>query len=59
MFFAGSLGFEKRVNGSHYLFRKAGVGEKINPQRDGNNAKPYQAKQVRAVILKNKVGELE
>jgi hypothetical protein len=51
------LGFEKRVNGSHHLFRKAGVEERIN-QREGNNAKPYQVKQVRAVILKYKLGEV-
>ena len=35
------LGFEKRVRGSHHLFRKAGVEEKINLQRAGTNAKPY------------------
>jgi predicted RNA binding protein YcfA (HicA-like mRNA interferase family) len=52
------LGFEKRVKGSHHLFRKAGVEERINLQREGNNAKPYQVKQVRAVILKYKLGEV-
>ena len=50
------LGFEKRVKGSHHLFRKAGVEDRINLQRDGNNAKPYQIRQVRAVILKYKLG---
>ena len=54
-----SLGFEKRISGSHHIFRKAGVEEKINLQRDGNNAKPYQVKQVRNVILKYKLGETE
>ncbi len=54
-----SLGFGKRVKGSHHLFRKAGVQEKINLQREGNKAKPYQVKQVRAVILKYKLGEVE
>jgi hypothetical protein len=54
-----SLGFEKRVKGSHQLFRKAGVEERINLQREGNNAKPYQVKAVRAVILKYKLGEVE
>jgi hypothetical protein len=47
------------VKGSHHIFRKAGVEEKINLQRDGNNAKPYQVKQVRAVLLKYKFGEGE
>jgi len=35
-----SLGFDKRVKGSHHLFRKSGVEERINLQREGNNAKP-------------------
>ena len=52
----GSLGFEERVRGSHHLFRKSGVEERINLQRDGTNAKPYQVKQVRSVILKAKLG---
>ena len=37
-------------------FRRQGVEEKINSQRDGGKAKPYQVKQVRAVILKYKLG---
>lgn len=51
-----SLGFDKRVRGSHHLFRKAGVEEMINLQRDGSTAKPYQVKQVRAVIRKYRLG---
>ena len=46
------LGFEKRVGGSHHLFRRTGVEERINLQRAGATAKPYQVKQVRSVILK-------
>jgi hypothetical protein len=42
--------------GSHHLFRKSGVEEKLNLQRAGSNAKPYQVKQVRAVIVKAKLG---
>ena len=53
------LGFEKRVKGGHHLFRKAGVEERINLQREGNHAKPYQVKQVRAVILKYGFGDVE
>lgn len=52
-----SLGFEKRIRGSHHLFRKSGIEEKINLQRDGTNAKSYPVKQVRAVILKAKLGQ--
>jgi predicted RNA binding protein YcfA (HicA-like mRNA interferase family) len=50
------LGFEERTKGSHHIFRKYGIEEKINLQKDGNKAKPYQVKQVRAVILKYKLG---
>jgi hypothetical protein len=50
------LGFEVRVRGSHHLFRKPGVEEKINLQRDDGKAKVYQVRQVRAVILKYKLG---
>ena len=51
-----SVGFAKRTKGSHNIFRKSGVEERINLQRDGSNAKPYQVKQVRAVMLKYKLG---
>lgn len=50
------FGFEMRTKGSHHMFRKSGIEEKINLQKDGNKAKPYQVKQVRAVILKYKLG---
>ena len=50
------LGFEERVRGSHHMFRKAGVLEKINLQREGNKAKVYQVRQVRNVLLKYKLG---
>ena len=47
-----NLRFDKRVRGTHHLFRKAGVDERIHLQRDGGNAKPCRVKQVRALILK-------
>jgi len=50
------LGFEERIRGSHHVFRKSGVEEKINIQRDGDKAKAYQVRQVRMVILKYKLG---
>ncbi len=46
------LGFEERTKGSHHIFRRSGVEERINLQKDGNKAKAYQVKQVRAVIAK-------
>jgi len=50
------LEFEERIRSSHHLFRKQGIEEKINLQRDGNKAKPYQVRQVRNVILKYHLG---
>jgi len=51
------LGFVERVRGSHHIFRKKGVSERLNLQRDGSNAKPYQVRQVRQVILKYQLEE--
>jgi hypothetical protein len=51
------LGFEMRVRGSHHVFTRIGAFEQINLQRDGAKAKPYQVKQVRAVITKYKLGK--
>jgi predicted RNA binding protein YcfA (HicA-like mRNA interferase family) len=50
------FGFEMRTSGSHYIFRKAGVEEKVNLQRDNDKAKPYQVRQVRNLILKYRLG---
>ena len=41
-----SLGFVVRIKGSHHVFRKEGIEEKINLQRDDKNAKPYQVNPV-------------
>jgi predicted RNA binding protein YcfA (HicA-like mRNA interferase family) len=50
------LGFDERIRGSHHIFRKQGVEEKVNLQREGSQAKVYQVRQVRAVILKYRLG---
>ena len=46
------LGFDERIRGSHHIYRKEGVEEKINMQRAENKAKPYQVRQIREVLLK-------
>lgn len=46
------LGFSERTRGSHHLFTQDGIEEQINLQESGAKAKPYQVKQVRAVIVK-------
>ena len=50
------FGFEMRIKGSHHIFRKKGIEEKPNLQKEGNKAKPYQVKQVRNIILKYGLG---
>jgi hypothetical protein len=50
------LGFDERRRGSHHIFRKEGIIEKINLQRDSSKAKVYQVRQVRNVILKYNLG---
>ena len=47
------LGFVERTRGSHYIFRREGVRERLNIQRDGSHAKPYQVRQVRQIILRH------
>jgi hypothetical protein len=46
------LGFEERSRGSHHIFRREGVKELINLQREGSKAKVYQVRQVRQVIVR-------
>jgi predicted RNA binding protein YcfA (HicA-like mRNA interferase family) len=52
------LGFEERTRGSHHIFRKTGIEERINIQKDGPKAKPYQVRQIRTILLKYRfIGE--
>jgi hypothetical protein len=51
------LGFDERIRGDHYIFTKAGIEEILNLQPKGSQAKPYQVKQVRRLILKYKLGD--
>lgn len=51
-----SFGFDERVRGSHHIFTKEGVEEILNLQPKGSQAKAYQVKQVRVVILKYQLG---
>ena len=45
------LGFSERTRGSHHTFRKEGIPDLINLQRDGSHAKAYQVRQVRRILL--------
>ena len=50
------LGFAERIRGSHHIFTQEGIEELLNLQPKGRQAKPYQVKQVRSVILKYRLG---
>ncbi|HEX7409438.1 MAG TPA: type II toxin-antitoxin system HicA family toxin [Candidatus Binatia bacterium] len=46
------LGFAERIRDDHYIFTKDGIAEILNLQPRGRQAKPYQVKQVRGVMVK-------
>ncbi len=50
------LGFEERIRGSHHIFAKDGVEEILNLQPKASQAKAYQVKQIREVILRHQLG---
>lgn len=52
-----ALGFRERTHGSHHIYVQEGVDEILNLQPKGAQAKPYQVKQVRQVIMKYRLGE--
>lgn len=43
-------GFRMRISGSHHIFTRPGVLERINLQREGSKTKPYQVRQVRRIL---------
>ena len=48
-------GFRMRISGSHHIFTRSGVLERINIQREGSKAKPYQVRQVRRILAQYKL----
>ena len=44
------LGFRERIRGSHHNFSRAGIPDRINLQKEGRHAKPYQVEQVREIL---------
>lgn len=49
------LGFRETTRGSHHVFRRPGVLERINLQNDGGKAKVYQVRQVRRILITNRL----
>jgi len=54
-----ALGFAERVRGDHFIYTRADIEEILNLQPIGSKAKAYQVKQVRNVILRYKLGNLD
>ena len=53
------LGFQCRIKGDHHIFYCGEVEEILNLQPVGRAAKPYQVKQVRSVIVKYPLGDID
>jgi hypothetical protein len=53
----GALGFVERIKGDHHIYSKTGVAEILNLQPRSSLAKPYQVKQVRAIVVRYKLAE--
>ena len=50
-----NLGFSQRIKGSHHIFYKEDIEDIINIQPIGTKAKPYQVKQIRNIIINNRL----
>lgn len=50
------LGFAERTRDDHHIFTQDGIEEILNLQPKGTQAKAYQVKQVRQVLLKYRLG---
>ena len=51
------LGFDERIRGSHHIFTQNRIEEILNLQPQQGEAKAYQVKQIRNLILKYKLEE--
>lgn len=49
------LGFQKRIKGDHHIYYHTDIEEIINIQPIGSEAKAYQVRQIRNIILKYKL----
>jgi predicted RNA binding protein YcfA (HicA-like mRNA interferase family) len=47
-----AMGFNERVKGSHHIYYRQDIEEILNLQPKGPQAKAYQVRQVRNIILK-------
>jgi hypothetical protein len=52
-----AMSFNERIKGSHHIFYRQGIEEIFNLQPKGSQAKAYQVRQVRNLILKYQLEE--
>jgi predicted RNA binding protein YcfA (HicA-like mRNA interferase family) len=52
-----AMGFNERIKGSHHIYYRHDIDEILNLQPKGAQAKAYQVKQVRNIILKYRLEE--
>ena len=50
------LGFTERIRGSHRIFKREDIEEIVTLQPKGSQAKAYQVRQVRQIIIKYRLG---
>jgi hypothetical protein len=46
------MGFNERIKGDHYIYYRQDIDEILNLQPKGSQAKAYQVRQVRNLIIK-------
>jgi predicted RNA binding protein YcfA (HicA-like mRNA interferase family) len=51
------MGFNERIKGSHYIYYRPDIEEILNLQPKGSQAKAYQVRQVRNIIIKYRLEE--
>jgi hypothetical protein len=50
------LQFDERIRGSHHIYDREDIPELVNLQRHGKDAKPYQIRDVRDLIIRHGLG---
>ncbi len=52
-----SKGFNERIKGDHFIYKRPDVPDRVNIQPNGNKAKAYQVKQIRQIFIKHGIKE--
>jgi hypothetical protein len=50
------LKFKERIKGDHHIFTREDIEAILNLQPKGSQAKPYQVRQVRQILVKYQLG---